>query len=695
MKSRDVHSLVISVCLLLLTFLLWTPALAESETGLRAFRDIYSYSEGTFSDVPQDSWFAGGVRTVYNKGIMNGVDQERFAPGDTVTWAQAVTIAARLHAACHGNTVPHAAGEWYQSYLDYTGRTGLLPDTCPEPQELGTAEITRQELAALFRRVVSEDELPAVNDARPADMEQISTRFRTAVTDMYASGIFTGKEGGKFDPEGRITRAETATIITRLLCPAQRVSADHRIDPAMAAQTGTFLSGGGIAVTDGAVTYYIVSERHGVEETYSSDCTIVARGDDGSLREIYSCDENLGHLSVDAGGKLYVIAGQSTLLRIDPVSGAAESLYRSPTWLRVYTIYDGSIYIYEEAKTSTDSYNSLFRIGKLKQGRAEVLMDSIRWSAGLYIDDSLYCFNNKLYFLYGDKQIGSGMPEFYHYSLWSIDLDSGSREKVIDGADNQALFLNTVAYGGATIWFLGADAKEEHWFLRRASLVLPELVETVCELSEEEKKTHITLYANDGALYYQASGALKLWQVTPSGSFLELSSVSTPYVEYSTVTRQGIVLHALSNVYQLYNEQIEVSLPDGTRTNYLTFLGRPWLVRGTGILQAAYRERRWDAPAAAVGEVVVDITREYRTVDGDYAAELVVVNGLDTEAALGRIILDFTGEGVSLNRSFILGETLSAGARASYTFSVPAQILGSVADREDFTLSFTIYYSNP
>ena len=48
---------------------------------------------------------------------------------------------------------------------------------------------------------------------------------------MYAAGVFTGKNGGNFDPNGSATRAEIAVIVSRLLLPGQRVGHDSRVNP--------------------------------------------------------------------------------------------------------------------------------------------------------------------------------------------------------------------------------------------------------------------------------------------------------------------------------------------------------------------------------------------------------------------------------------------------------------------------------
>ncbi|MDO5441798.1 MAG: S-layer homology domain-containing protein, partial [Bacillota bacterium] len=47
--------------------------------------------------------------------------------------------------------------------------------------------------------------------------ETINADYQEAVDVLNAIGVLTGKGDGKFDPQGTLTRAEGATIITKLL----------------------------------------------------------------------------------------------------------------------------------------------------------------------------------------------------------------------------------------------------------------------------------------------------------------------------------------------------------------------------------------------------------------------------------------------------------------------------------------------
>ena len=94
------RKLFIALLSALLCLLLSVSALAAD--GLSAFQETQTYQPGMFSDVKAGSWYEAGVRAVYTRGIMNGTGGKAFAPSQTITWAQAAAIAARIHAAYGG-----------------------------------------------------------------------------------------------------------------------------------------------------------------------------------------------------------------------------------------------------------------------------------------------------------------------------------------------------------------------------------------------------------------------------------------------------------------------------------------------------------------------------------------------------------------------------------------------------------------
>ena len=110
---------------LLLTLLPGSAYAAES--GMGNFQRNGSYYTGLFTDVPADAWYADGVAAAYELGLMVGSGQKTFSPNGTVTLAEAVAMAARIHSRYGSGIESFAQGSpWYQVYVDYAVNNGLL-----------------------------------------------------------------------------------------------------------------------------------------------------------------------------------------------------------------------------------------------------------------------------------------------------------------------------------------------------------------------------------------------------------------------------------------------------------------------------------------------------------------------------------------------------------------------------------------
>ena len=58
--------------------------------------DVYAQGEGHFTDVPKDSWYAPSVNAMASLGLVSGVGGGRFAPDETMTQEEFITVLGRL-----------------------------------------------------------------------------------------------------------------------------------------------------------------------------------------------------------------------------------------------------------------------------------------------------------------------------------------------------------------------------------------------------------------------------------------------------------------------------------------------------------------------------------------------------------------------------------------------------------------------
>ena len=563
------RKLFIALLSALLCLLLSVSALAAD--GLSTFQETQTYQPGMFSDVKAGSWYEAGVRAVYTRGIMNGTGGKAFAPSQTITWAQAAAIAARIHAACGGAEIAAAEGQWYEPYLAYAAQAKLLPSTCPEGAAAASTTITRQELAGLFANVLRADDLPPLNDQSIPDLAAVDAEFRAAVQRMYAAGVFTGKDGGRFDPKGSATRAEIAVIVSRLLLPGQRVSHDSRINTAMSAQMGNYYQGG-LAVQSGDTVYYGFRDDRKAD---SGECYgLIARKTDGSTKTVFTSNRAPDSLYLSEDGAFYFLCWEK-LLRYGPAADKLEEVYAAKGKIDSFQIYDGRLYVLENySGDSNYSDQWRYRFGCVENGQFRSLMDGITFNQVINMD-RFHIFNNKAYFLFGDSTEpssgGSGYV-FYNYALWSLDLETGEKGRAVDIDDFD---MSEIAFDGATAYALEWD-KDDTVPLRivRFSLLRPELREVMATLPKEAKELYPLLFANGGDLYYLSSGAHRLWHIGSNGDVTV--SAQLPWgdrtFEYATVTPQGVLFHDVSSLRMNDSSVSRVRLPDGSVVNYLDFL---------------------------------------------------------------------------------------------------------------------------
>ena len=130
-----------------LVLLLSLPLTALAAEGFDNFSRDITYADGKFADV-SDQWFAASVKDAYELGLMIGQSESRFAPDSSVTLAEAITMACRLHSIyCTGQADFVQALPWYQPYVDYAVENGIIAEGAYADLN---AVATRAQYAAIY-----------------------------------------------------------------------------------------------------------------------------------------------------------------------------------------------------------------------------------------------------------------------------------------------------------------------------------------------------------------------------------------------------------------------------------------------------------------------------------------------------------------------------------------------------------------
>lgn len=231
-----------SICFLTIIFMLTVMACAN-------------VSAQSFSDVNAGDWFYEDVELVKQDGIMQGYEDGLFRPYDKVTIGEVNKVAAEMLAEKNGeqdcllndieievmDSVGYLDGHWAKNYTKYlmsgayTGVVYLYTSTLDEPAR-------RAEALGYMASVLYGTDYEIINDylyckdkTTAVDMRAYGISLRgkggADINDsftevLYTSGVAVGDSDGYFNFNDDITRAEFASIISRVKHPERRVRCD-------------------------------------------------------------------------------------------------------------------------------------------------------------------------------------------------------------------------------------------------------------------------------------------------------------------------------------------------------------------------------------------------------------------------------------------------------------------------------------
>lgn len=194
-----------------------------SQGSMGNFQAKSRYDGALFRDVASGDWFYGNVVTVYELGLMKGTGSGTFSPGNNVTLAEAVTLAARIHSIYYtgSESFPsYDGGNWYDPYVNYAWENDIL-----NTHYNYSRPATREEFVHILGRALPEKELQnTVPQLAFVDSGDIT--YMSDVRLLSSAGIINGiQEGGLtyFRPLLPITRAQVAAVVSRMVQPYSRV----------------------------------------------------------------------------------------------------------------------------------------------------------------------------------------------------------------------------------------------------------------------------------------------------------------------------------------------------------------------------------------------------------------------------------------------------------------------------------------
>ncbi|MCQ2456646.1 MAG: S-layer homology domain-containing protein [Clostridia bacterium] len=176
-----------------------------------------------FSDVKESSWFADAVTFVTSRGMMNGKGGGKFAPNDSMTRAELVTVLWRLEGEKDAGACPFTdlKAAWYKKAVAWAYENGVVNGTGARTFS-PDSPLTREQIATILMRYAE------MNGDGVSERGRLENFFdfllvhdwaRDAMSWASAVGLIEGTVNANgrrlLSPRKNATRAEVATMLRR------------------------------------------------------------------------------------------------------------------------------------------------------------------------------------------------------------------------------------------------------------------------------------------------------------------------------------------------------------------------------------------------------------------------------------------------------------------------------------------------
>ncbi len=186
---------------------------ADTNGSMSNFKETKTYTDGQFSDVSTNDWFAENVKKAYELGLISGTSETTFSPDLELTFAEIVALSCRIHSIYNGNNYEFKnSTPWYQTYFDYNTENRLISFELEY-----NSKVTRGQFAWILYSTLPLEEFEPINNIAIGTIPD-ADKYDFAVYPLYNAGILSGSdEYGTFNQSSTIKRSEVAAIITRVV----------------------------------------------------------------------------------------------------------------------------------------------------------------------------------------------------------------------------------------------------------------------------------------------------------------------------------------------------------------------------------------------------------------------------------------------------------------------------------------------
>ena len=168
-----------------------------------------------YGDLGPDRWYHDGIHYCLDWELMSGYDPAKFVPDEGLSGGMIAQIIYNMagHPELPGRSEYESTGLWYDEAMAWAIGAGVM-NAGGGQRFSPEAEVTREQLAVMLWRCAGCPSVPGW--ARSfTDAGSVTPWMAEAVRWAVDREILQGRDNGRLDPGGRITRAEAASVLVR------------------------------------------------------------------------------------------------------------------------------------------------------------------------------------------------------------------------------------------------------------------------------------------------------------------------------------------------------------------------------------------------------------------------------------------------------------------------------------------------
>ena len=177
----------------------------------------------SFNDT-KDHWGSTYIDFLSSRGVASGMGNGSFSPDSNLTRAQFVTFLAKLSMEdvsgyAENKFTDVKSGSWYYPYVSWAVAAGITDGVgnnlfAPE-MKITREQVTRMTMQFFNYMGIEPKDIRSRTDF--TDSAKISDWARDSVGICQAAGVINGFPDGTFQPQANATRAEAATMCSRIV----------------------------------------------------------------------------------------------------------------------------------------------------------------------------------------------------------------------------------------------------------------------------------------------------------------------------------------------------------------------------------------------------------------------------------------------------------------------------------------------